>query len=248
LSGPSRKNPSDSFSSPAFREKVERLDKLMPLATSTPKPPPGFVLVRKEGEPGTLEQVGHEADAAWAGVKRIMSLLNVESKWIHINTALNINYTGVIISDCCSLITQGVSGVQRTGDSIKVQRLMMKGMLQYNGTATDVTVVVGRSKDGIPVVADLFDLSGATSTQAGMSFPNDNQTAADKWLMSRHLFVDQYHPLREFYFDVKINKDTQYIAGAATVATGAVWIAAISGTNTTPPTIAYNYVMEYVDN
>ncbi len=245
LSGPSRNSPNNYLASAAFQQKVERLDKLMQLAAVTPKAPPGFTLVK---EPGTLEQVGHEADAAWAGVKRIMSILNVETKWLHINSALNINYTGSIISDCCSLITQGVSGTQRVGDSIKVRRIMMKGMLQYNGTATDVTVVIGRSKDGIPAVADLFDLSGSTSTQAGMSFPNDNQTQADKWLMSHHLFVDQYTPLRQFYFDIKIGKDTQYSPGAATVTTGAVWIAAISGTNTTPPTIAYNYVMEYVDN
>jgi hypothetical protein len=234
---------------PTFQRRVDQLDKLMQLTRApTPVPPKGFVLVKKDGEsPGTLEQVGREADMAWAGVRRIMNLLNVEEKVSHNNTAANVNYTGYL-ADLGSIITQGVGAEQRTGDSIKVRRVRVKGSMNYQGAASEATLVVGRSEDGIPSLADIFQLSGATSLQAGNSFNNDNQVKADHWLKSKHLRVDQYHPIENFEFDVEIGKDLLYTQNSSTVASGSVWFAAISGVNATVPTVNYCSVVEYVDN
>jgi hypothetical protein len=149
-----------------FQDKVNRLDKLMQLATVTPKAPPGFTLIKSEN-PGTLEQVGREADLAWSGVKRIMQLLNVEKKHCFYSGSQSVNQSGVV-QDLSGQISQGVGGAQRTGDSLKLSLVRGRFRAASQGQYNTVQIVVGRSKDGIPTAADLFQLIG--SAQSGLSF------------------------------------------------------------------------------
>jgi hypothetical protein len=230
-----------------FQDKVNRLDKLMQLASVTPKAPPGFTLIRKDGEVGTLEQVGREADNAWAGVKRIMQLLNVEKKHCFYNYSQTVNQSGVV-QDLSGQIAQGVGGAQRTGDSLKITRLRGKFRVLTNGNYDTVQVVIGRAKDGLPTAAELFQLIG--SGLSGLSFQNDDENQTNVWL---HSFTVLTAPatgnaahFREF--ELKIDVDTLFVAGTTTATSGSVWCAMISQAAINLPTVEANFDMEFVDN
>jgi hypothetical protein len=238
-----------SLTSPEFQEKVTRLDKLMQLAAApTPKAPPGFVLMKDE-KGGTLEQVGREADNAWAGVKRIMELLNVEEKYIDLYSATNVNYTGVLL-DLTSTISQGVGRGQRTGDSIKLTRVCVRYVMSDAGNPTNWQVQVGHSKDALPNIADLFALSGATSAYAGMSFDNWYENKANV-VQHRDLGICLSNTSRAWTnrdFEVKCDHHVVFGATTTTALSGATWLAAISGLNSLPPVLAYVIRVYFVDN
>lgn len=241
-----------SLTSPEFQEKVTRLDKLMQLASApTPKAPPGFVLVKDEKE-GTLQQVGREADNAWAGVKRIMELLNVEEKYVDFYSAVNVNYTGVLL-DLVGTITQGVGRGQRTGDSIKLTRICVRFTMTNGGDTSEWQVKLGHSKDALPSLSDLYALSGAASANAGMSFDNWYENKAN---VVQHSDLgtlvaissgtgDHRATIRDY--EVKCEHHVVFSAAATTALSGATWIAAITGTNT-PFIWKYNIRVFFVDN
>lgn len=242
-----------SLTSPEFQEKVTRLDKLMQLAVApTPKAPPGFVLMKDE-KAGTLEQVGREADNAWAGVKRIMELLNVEEKYVDYYSAVNVNYTGVLL-DLTGAITQGVGRGQRTGDSIKLTKVCVRYYMQDVGTLTSWQVQVGHSKDALPSLSDLFALSGAASAYAGMSFDNWYESKANV-VERRDLGTiinggsgtgDKALAFRDF--EIKMDHHVVFQATTTTALSGASWLAAISGLNALPPVLNYSIRVFFVDN
>jgi hypothetical protein len=237
------------LTSPEFQEKVTRLDKLMTLAAApTPKAPPGFVMIR-DGEPGTLQQVGREADNAWAGVKRIMELLNVEEKYVDFYSATNINYSGTLL-DLTGTISQGVGRGQRTGDSIKLTRAIVRMRMQSGGATTDWQVIVGHSKDALPALSDLFALSGAASSNAGMSLDNWYENKANTIQHREFGYVGStdYNVSVKREFEVKMDHHVVFSAAGTTSLSGATWLAAISGLNVLPPALWYNIRLFFVDN
>ncbi len=218
-----------------------------------PAPSPQSLRVAAPGQgssssPGTLEQIGHEADMAWAGVKRIMSLLNVEQKRKVVGVGgTNISNAGYL-NDLTSSISQGVTGTTRVGDSMKVKGVRVKGFFVFGNAVTTLTIVLGHSKDGTPAIADVFSFTGA---QGGMNYPLITQQPADKWSASRLLILDSVRfPVQEFELFVPFSHDVTYAAGTSTVLTGAVWFAAISdlAAGATTPVLQYTYALDFVDN
>jgi hypothetical protein len=198
---------------------------------------------------GTLQQVGREADAAWAGVKRIMSLLNVEFKHVYYNAVgNNISSAGSLL-DLCSLISQGVGGSQRVGDSLKVRRCRIKVIVTHNAAATQpqaFTMVLGHSKDGVPAVADVFAIVGGTAS--GLAFPSDTFNEADHWSESKTSYVSSTDVSKVLSFDVPFNHDVLYTNGTAVTSSGNVWFAYISNEPTNFPTFSIGMDLEFVDN
>jgi len=237
-----------------FQDRVERLDKLMALAakSKTPTAPAGFELIRKD-PPGTLEQVGHEADAAWAGVKRIMQLLNVEEKYVDYNSAQNVNYTGFLL-DLAAGISQGVGRNQRTGDSLKITRIAVKCTMTSGGANSNWTWVVGKSKDAMPALSDIWDLSGATSARGGLSFPNHYELSANKVLHREHGYLvsgglgsgNMLAERREH--ESKHEGHVVFSPATTTVVSGAIWFSAISDLNASVPIANYMIRVYFVDN
>jgi hypothetical protein len=222
-----------------FARKLNQLSKL-PDPTSGPQ-------LFKQGPGGTLEQVGREADNAWAGVKRIMQLLNVEKKHCFYNYSQTVNQSGVV-QDLSGQIAQGVGGAQRTGDSLKITRLRGKFRVLTNGNYDTVQVVIGRAKDGLPTAAELFQLIG--SGLSGLSFQNDDENQTNVWL---HSFTVLTAPatgnaahFREF--ELKIDVDTLFVAGTIIATSGFVWCAMISQAAVSLPIVEANFDMEFVDN
>lgn len=197
--------------------------------------------------PGTLEQVGREADAAWQGVRNIMSLLNVETKrLVSLIAGTNITNAG-FITDLTATIPQGVTAVTRVGDSLKLRTVRVKGFLVYGSAVTTMTLVIGHSRDGLPAIADVFSFTGS---HGGQNYPLVTQQPADKWSKSRFLVLDPVrNPACTFEFDVPYNHDVTYAAGSTTVVTGSVWLAMISDLAIgTAPVMQCSLCVDFVDN
>lgn len=198
---------------------------------------------------GTLEQIGHEADQAWSGVKKIMSLLNVELKHVYYNaTNVQITQAGSVL-DLCSLISQGVGGAQRIGDSLKIKAVKCKFTYVYNTTMTTPgtsTVVLGMSRDGVPAVADVFAVVG--NTTSGQAFPSDTYDKADHWVQHRMANVDVNRPQKIFELNHAFNHDVLYTNASTTSVSGNVWLAFISNEPTNYPTLQIALDIAFLDN
>lgn len=197
---------------------------------------------------GTLEQIGHEADQAWSGVKKIMALLNVEMKHVYYNNSVNVTQVGTVL-DVTSLISQGVGGSQRIGDSLKMKRFRSKFTFVHNAAMTTPgtgTFVLGMSRDGVPAVADVFYIQG--STTSGLAFPKDTTDRADFWKVDRMVNVDQYNPQKIFELNHEFNHDVLFADATATAASGCVWLAFISNEPTNYPTLQIAFDAEFLDN
>jgi hypothetical protein len=246
-----RKGTDGSPFSSAFVAKVEKLDKLMQLAAKpTPPAPAGFVLVRKDGEGGTLEQVGREADNAWAGVKNIMRLLNVETKACDFSGTLTVDRSGTVV-DLLANISQGVADNQRTGDGLKINRITIHAYAASTNGFTPVVCVLGRSRDGLPGPADVFETFNTAFS--GLSNKKWDYKAADTWLESRRFVIDgalgsdKYTHLFTFEHS-KGDMHAQFFNGGVSVVSGALWFAVQSNLAVNQPTLQYTCRVEFVDN
>lgn len=225
---------------PALLEK--RVKQLM--QASAPERPLSLAVQK-----GTLEQIGHEADQAWTGVKKIMALLNVEMKHVYYN-ASNTSVTQVgSVLDMTSLITQGVGGAQRIGDSLKAKRFRGRFTYSHNPTMTTVgtaTFVLGMSRDGVPAVADVFAVvSNGTS---GHAFPLDSYDKADFWKVSRMVNVNPSEPQKIFELNHDFNHDVLYANASSTSTSGCIWLAFISNEPVNFPQLQIAVDLEFLDN
>ncbi len=217
-------------------------------APSTESRPAGIALTSNSGK-GTLEQIGHEADQAWNGVKRIMALLNTEMKHVYYAAeAANVSWNGTV-TDLTSLIAQGVGGNQRIGDSLKIKKVHLKFTFLFNPSALHRctgTFVLGMSKDSLPAAADVFAVTGAIC--AGLAYPADTYEKADHWIKYKTLTVDQYSPAATFELTHEFNHDVLYTNGATTVASGDVWVAFVSNENINYPFVDWAVDVAFLDN
>jgi hypothetical protein len=221
-----------------FSRKLTQLSKIQPAPSTGPK-------LFKEGPGGTLEQVGREADNAWAGVKKIMSLLNVESKVLDYQVQFTSTYGGNALN--LSAIAQGVGDNQRTGDSLRVQRLRVRFWVNYATAATPVTLVIGRSKDSLPAVGDIFEVT--SNGYSSMAFENHDQRKADVTLMRRVVVSDSVsHPVQYVEFEMKCpDVPTTYSNGTTTATANTYWAAVICGV-ASGASITMNSRLWFVDN
>lgn len=197
---------------------------------------------------GTLEQIGHEADQAWSGVKKIMALLNTEMKHVYFNANNNVTQAGSVV-DLTSLISQGVGGTQRIGDSLKIKRVRIKCLFNFNGAATvpcAATFVLGHSRDGVPAVADVFAV--VSSLNAGHAFPSDTYDKVDHWSKSRFVRLDTYRPTQVFELNCAYNHDVLYANASTTATSGCVWFAFIANEPTNFSAVYYGLDLEFLDN
>lgn len=234
-----------SLGSQAFQEKVERLDRLMKMI-DTPKAPPGFVMMKSD-ESGTLQQVGREADNAWAGVKRIMSLLNVETKSCNVSATVLPDYNGSLIANISSAITQGVTDSQRTGDSLKVKKIRVRCYAFLSSDTAPMTIALVHSKDGLPLATDVFETTGSTSF-SGFSDQDHDQRKADVWIHRKVILMDTYHPRKYFEFEVNPDAITLYSNGTSTCVSGCFSLWAIASVATGNNTISAQITCHFVDN
>lgn len=79
----------------------------------------------------TFTSTGSVANKALKIASKVADAVNIEYKETEGNLTQNPDYNG-IITDLSALISQGVGKSQRTGDSVKLQRLTLRGMCINN--------------------------------------------------------------------------------------------------------------------
>ncbi len=182
-------------------------------------------------------------------MKKIMSLLNVEMKHSYYNSANNTVTQAGAVLDVTSLISQGVGGAQRIGDSLKAKRFRGKFTYGYNPTQTapgTATFVLGMSRDGVPAVADVF--AAVSTSTSGQAFPIDTYDKVDFWKVAKTINVNPYEPQRFFELNHDFNHDVLYTNASTTSTSGTVWLAYISSEPTNYPTLQIAWDFEFLDN
>lgn len=136
-------------------------------------------------------------------------------------------------------IAQGVADNQRTGDIIRV----LGGDLRVRVSDGSAGSIISSSEYQLKVVYSPLQtlVVGQVFQDTGTAF--SGLTAADwdyspavKILSHAFDFVDQYHPMKIHDLSFRCNLLTNYDAGSSTVATGSMYLMAISGENPAAPT------------
>jgi len=136
-------------------------------------------------------------------------------------------------------IAQGVADNQRTGDIIRV----LGGDLRLRFTQGSVGTIAASSEYQAKVVYSPLQTLIVTQVFQDTGTAFSGLTAADwdyqpavKTLSHVFDYVDTYHQMRVHNMSFRCNLLTNYDAGTSTVATGCLYVMAISGENPAAPT------------
>jgi hypothetical protein len=116
------------------------------------------------------------ADRAYKGVKQVMRLINIETKFF--NTSLQTTVTSTPTIASMQLMTQGVDVSNRVGDSIRLQGIDFNYYIFQDNTTPGVgymRVILFRDNqcDGVmPTEAELLDMTIGDRASAPMSYIN----------------------------------------------------------------------------
>lgn len=121
-----------------------------------------------------LTDKGSTANRALLLAKKLADAVNIEYKDSEYAAVVSPNWNGTIIS-LCNTITQGVGNAQRVGDSLKMQRLTVRGYCNNTSAVANVEymrlIVFIDKAMTIATVADLLETAG--STYVSLSPKND---------------------------------------------------------------------------
>lgn len=196
-----------------------------------------------------LQNIGREADEALAIGKRVLTMLNVESKGTsYVANAVAVDYTGVTYQPLAS-ISQGSSDATRDGDSLKFKS--WKGHVQFTRGGVDAICALMLVQEGPTFVvghpATLF--SGYGTVGAPLSEPVWDARLGFKILEHRVFALTNSDPYKIIKWDHNFNHDVQYYNGTNTVYEGQVTVVFISNiTGATAPTVSFGTTYSWVDN
>ena len=198
------------------------------------------------GRKGGFGEIGDGVDKAYEGIKR---LLNIELKSYESGGAtVSPAQTGVSV-DFTSGISQGLGDAQRSGDSIKLVRLLLDMSAQPNSgglVSQFVRVMVVRSHDEAVTPSQVINVDATAYTHVGL--PNWDYKGQYQVLFDHCFVMDQYHPTHRKCIVLELNSHTQYNAASTTVNNGAVQLLYWSTATTLLPSLTYQAAIEFVDN
>lgn len=210
---------------------------------------------------GKPDAVGEYFGDAWSlakrtasGLNEIRKLINIEEKILEVvqgSTAFNT--TGTIWS--VSTVAQGTDYTERVGNSIKMQKIIVRWRVFKNGSATSsmVRVILFRDLDGYgtaPTTADVLQtVGGATAPLTPVDFLNRKRFAI----------------IHDEMVDINSTGDSSYsqtwsapheghilylgtTAAAASNGKGSVYMLAVSDEATNTPTIAFSSRIVFTDD
>lgn len=194
------------------------------------------------------------ASRTWKGLNEIRKFINIEEKYLDFSGSQTPDQNGT--TNCVSQIAQGTTMNTRIGNSIRVQRLTVRGRVAVSSAVTTFSVVrvaIIRDMEGqgsAPTCADMFETVG---TSAAPRQPLD-------WL-NRKRFAVLYDSLltvapasgcaREFFYNVELAKHVLYrgtTAGSASDGEGSIYIVSLSDEATNTPTVAFTSRITYTDD
>lgn len=145
-------------------------------------------------------------------------------------------------------ITQGVTSEERTGDSVKLQRLAFRGMIIKHSSATvticRVILFKGKSEDGVPYqITDILETSDVFSHKS-------DPRRYDTTILYDEVFVldsvkSQYV---EFDWDRELNWHTQFLPGLPKVANEGLYLLVLSSEPTNAPILRGMARLSYTDS
>lgn len=203
--------------------------------------------------------VAKTAYAAYNIASKIASLVNIEWKHHDVrNSAVIVDHTGnnSILNDP----QQGVTDLERIGDSIKCQHLLITGDVQRAAAATSnatvVTLYIVWDRDNKLVgTTDLLEAATLTSTLAPYSHKRYDKRFQSRILRKFTFRIDAGDPLRSFKMRVPLSKvlkqkaHTQFDNGSTVITTGALKFMFVSSEPlATAPLLQYNSRLLYTDD
>lgn len=221
----------------------------IPTSTQVTKPD-GFVMVPpvRASEAGLLERVGHEADEALAIGKRVLTMLNVESKEVNVTFNSSIDWNGAWLQPMTG-ITQGDTDSQRDGDSFKLKS--WKGGLAFTrGTADSVFTYAFVQEGPTFLTANSQVFEAVATLVAPLSDPAWDSRLGFRLLRKGTFALTANNPCHVVRFDHEFNHDVQYYNNSTTVYEGKVSMFMISDDSGggTAPTARMSSQLVWVDN
>lgn len=192
----------------------------------------------------SLNEVAHNA---WAGVKYLKSIVNVEHQKIDftVNTAAS---TTPVVTHITAVAVGDAEG-SRTGNSLLAKYLYLKSNCQLNTSANfdRVRIVVVRDKqqiaDTAPAMTDVYE-SGTTQ-----SLINKLTVGRFDILYDRLLVLDAQNPSYAWDKYIRLNSHVRYNGTASTdQQKGAIYVMYVGTQATNTAAFAFNARLMYVDN
>lgn len=189
--------------------------------------------------------VGYEL---YRDVQKLKDMVNVEYK--EINTQLGndpITYFGT--NNPLNLIPQGVGNGQRTGDSVKLQTLTLRGAINLNAAGQEglVRLIILNDKNNIISAPSILltDVGGPLAPFGNKQEDNKYET---KILKDMTFKVSNQNPITPFKLVLPLNYHTKYTAGTTGIDNGMLRLIFISSILTNPPTVSWKAQLSYTDN
>jgi len=189
--------------------------------------------------------VGYEL---YRDVKKLKDMVNVEYKEITwANTGTAVTYNGN--NDPLSVIPQGVANAQRTGDSVKLQTLTLRGAVNLNAAGQEglVRMIILNDKNNIiSTPATLLTDVGTSLAPFGLKVEENKYET--KMLYDRTFKVSNQNPITPFKVVLPLNFHTNFVAGTTGVSTGMLRLIFVSNILINPPSVSYKVQLSYTDN
>ncbi len=207
------------------------------------------------------DPVGQYASDAWSlakrtavGLNEIRKFINIETKNIdQTGTSTAITQTGFVAS--LTQMAQGTNYTGRIGDSIRIQRIIVRARVLVSSAATASTVrmLIFRDLDGYGTAAATSEvLHVVGSARAPLSQYNALNMERFSILYDELLTVSPAaNPMEVCAFDSTHQGHVRYLGTAANAASdgkGTVYIAFVSDEPTNTPTASYESRVFFTDD
>lgn len=195
---------------------------------------------------------GAAASQLWKDVKLLKDIVNVEYKRVELASGATYPSSSGELLDW-SQIAQGDSAGQREGNSVKLQRLVVRGTVLKNASATNTRcrIIVFHDKDDtVSAVTDVLDGTAVATVNAPMATKNYDNRFKTKILYDKMMLLDTYNISRTFKINIPLNFHAMYDSTGATDHSKGV-LRCIMITNETGanyPTVTYFGHVSYTDN
>lgn len=206
----------------------------------------------KRKRPMRRQIYGAAASQLWKDVKLLKDIVNVEYKRLELASAATYPSSSGELIDW-SQIAQGDGAGQREGNSVKLQRLVVRGNILKNASATNTRcrIIVFHDKDfTVSAVSDFLDGTAVGTVNAPMATKNYDNRFKSKILYDRTFLLDTYNISRTFKINIPLNFHAMYEgATAGDHSKGVLNCLMITNeTGANYPTVTYFGHVSYTDN
>lgn len=177
--------------------------------------------------------------------RKVANAVNIEYKIFDTQSSTTPDYTGTVVT--LNTPSQGTTDIQRIGDSIKCQNLVLRGYAIRQGADVMARVMVlWDPQNKITASSDILETVGS-------SYSVFSPKHYDKRFQSRVLFDKTIKCFssslgQDFDVTIPIDQHTQFSAGTTTINTGALKVLVISNTLANQPSIILYSRLSFTDD